>query len=75
MKNSDLFWQDIEFAISTLMLRDTIHQIIIESRKTGQSLWEINRATLSNSGRDHILFHYHEVMMTRFRNHHGHNYA
>jgi hypothetical protein len=72
MRKSRQFWQDVDLAICTLMLRQLLHQIIVECRNIGQPLSEINKGIPTKPGRDHILIRYHEIMMTRFQNHIGH---
>jgi len=72
MRKSRQFWQDVELAVGILILRQRLHQIIIEGRNTRQSLSEMNNGIPKIPGRDHILSRYHEVMMARFHNHNGH---
>ena len=69
MRKSRQFWHDADFAISSLMLRELIHEVIVEGRKTRQSLWDINEAAQLMPGRNLVLFRYREVMMARCRNH------
>jgi len=72
MKKSRQFWQDIDMAISILMLRESIRQIILESRNTRQSLSQMNKAIPTIPDRDRVLYRYHEVMIARLHNHSGH---
>jgi hypothetical protein len=72
MRKSGQFWQDVDLAICTLMFRQLLHQIIVEGRNIRQPSWETNKGIPAIPGRNHILFRYYEVMMTRFRNHSGH---
>ena len=72
MRKSRQFWQDVELAVGILILRQRLHQIIIEGRNTRQSLSEMKNGIAKIPGRDHILSRYHEVMMARFQHHNGH---
>jgi hypothetical protein len=75
MRKSGQFWQDVDLAICTLMLRQLLNQIITEGRNTGLSFKEINKTAPSLPGRDRVLYHYHEVMTARLRHYNGQLYA
>jgi hypothetical protein len=71
MRKSGQFWQDVDLAISSLMLRQILHQIIIEGRNKSESLSEIIKVTPTAKSRDHVLFRYHEAMISRLRYYNG----
>lgn len=75
MRKSRQFWQDVDLAICTLILRQRIHQIIIEGRNLRQPLSEINKGIPTIPGRDRVLYRYHVVTMSRFQKHNGHMYV
>jgi hypothetical protein len=68
MKMSRQFWQDVDLAISILMLRQSIRQVIFEGRTSRP---QINKGISTPPDRDRVLYRYHEVMMARYHNHHG----
>ena len=63
------FWQDVDFAIATLLLRQSIRQTIIENRNNKP---EIKKSISSAKNRDRVLNHYHLVTMTRFHDNNMH---
>jgi hypothetical protein len=72
MRKSGQFWRDVDLAISTLMLRQLIKQIIIEGRNTGQTLMETDiEEPILLLGRELVLHRYHEVMKARLRHFNG----
>ena len=72
MRKSRQFWQDVDLAICSLMLRQVLQQVIIEGHNSRQSFWEINNVTASMPVRDRVLHRYHEVRIARFRNYNDH---
>jgi hypothetical protein len=71
MRKSGQFWQDVDLAICTLMLRQLIKQIIIEGRNTGQTLMKTDMEEPVLLSRDLVLHRYHEVMKARLRHFNG----
>jgi hypothetical protein len=69
MRKSGQFWQDVDIAISILMLRQSIRQVIIESHTSRP---EINKSFPTLPNRDRVLIRYHLVTMARIHNHNGH---
>ena len=69
MKKSRQFWQDVDLAICSLILQELLRQIIVEGRHTRP---EVKKGAAHAPDHDRILFRYHEAMMARFQNHHGH---
>jgi hypothetical protein len=72
MRNSRQFWQDVNLAICSLMLRERIHQIIVQGRNIRQPSSEITESIPTIPGRDQILLRYHELMKERLQSHSGH---
>ena len=67
MRRSRKFWQDVNFAIRTLMLRQSLQQIIHEGRKVSRANRLPDKSCPAISNRDLILFRYYEFRLSRYR--------